>query len=310
MTKIFVSSNKNPDLDGYACAVGYAEFLNKTGKNAQPILLGEIEDETKFVLKLAELKPLEIYEGLIDSDIVLVDSSHIQTIGREVDPKKLVEIIDHRRVNNSDLYPWAKVQNELVGSCATLITEKFINDNIVPSIESAYLLYGAIVSNTINFKNKITTDRDHKAANYLKTLINIPENFAEEMFKARTNIEGENLSRYLHKDFVQLELSGEKFTVFQMEIIRTNQVVKNRLEEIKNILQEIVKDKDLDFYFLNMIDTSEAFNYIICPDQNSRRLLEKVLELKFDNDVAKTGFIIMRKEIMSLIKDYLQENEV
>jgi len=305
MNKIFVTSNKNPDLDGYACAVAYAEFLNQTGKKAKAILLGEIEDETRFVLNLANIRPIEVYSGKIDSDLIIVDTTNLKTLGVNVDEKRLVGIIDHRRVNDADLYPWAKVQNELVGSCATLVTEKFIRSNLRPSKESAYLLYGAVVSNTINFKNKITTNRDIAAAAFLKKQINIPNNFAQQMFMARTNIDGENLSLYLHKDYVQLVLAEEKFTVFQMEIVGTDQVVASRLDEIKEIISDIVAGKDLDFYFLNMIDTIKAFNYIITIDEKSQDLLRKVLGLNFTNSVAKTDFIIMRKEIMAKIKDYL-----
>lgn len=306
--KIFVASNKNPDLDGYACAIGYAEFINRTGKNGKAILLGEIDDETSFVLNLAVISPLEKYQGEIDSDLIIVDTANLKNLGKDVDEKLLVEIIDHRRVNDASLYPWAKVQNELVGSCATLIADKFMEADLKPLRETAYLLYGAIVSNTINFKNKITTKRDREAANFLKILIDIPDSFAEQMFRARTNIESENLSRYLHKDFVQLVLSGENFTIFQMEVVGTDKIIAERLEEIKEIMNEIIEGKDLDFYFLNMIDTLEAFNYIITTNKKSQILLENILGLKFDNDLIKTDYIIMRKELMAKIKDYLDKS--
>lgn len=189
--RIIVASNANPDLDGYACALGYAELLNKTGKDVQAILLGSIDDETKFVLDLIHQKPIEpTKQGIENSNLIMVDNSNLDALRVSADPKKIIEIIDHRRVNDSSLYPWAKSQIELVGSCATLIVEKFQDEKTEPSHDSAYLLYGAIVSNTINFKNKITVTRDIEAADYLKTLIDIPDNFAEQMFRARTNIEG------------------------------------------------------------------------------------------------------------------------
>jgi len=305
MNKIFVSSNKNPDLDGYACMIGYAEFLNQSGKNAEAILFGEVDDEANYVLNLAHVKPLGKYKGEIDSELAIVDTTNLDTLGKEIDEKLLVEIIDHRRVNDAYRYPWAKVQNELIGSCATLITEKFMQNDFTPTKDTSYLLYGAIVSNTINFKNRITTERDKKAAEFLRNKIELPPNFVEEMFKARTNISGENLRRYLYKDFVQTTLAGELFTVFQMEIVETDEVIVNRLDEIKEIITEVVAGKDLDFYFLNMIDTLKAYNYIIAINQTSIDLLGKVLNVRFENGVAKTDYTIMRKELMGMIKDYL-----
>jgi manganese-dependent inorganic pyrophosphatase len=309
MSKIIITSNKNPDLDGYACSVGYAEYLNKTGKDSEPILLNEIDDETKFVLDFGKIRALEKNKKDISKNkIVIVDTSNLNSLKLEIAPNNLIEIIDHRRINDSYLYPWVKTQIEMVGSCATLIAEKFINDKIEPSRESRLLLYSAVISNTINFKNKITTDRDIKAAQYLSKEIDLPKNSAEQMFRARTNIEGENLNHYLNKDYIEQTVCNKSLTVFQMEIVETSSLVRDRLKEIITIIKNIIKNKKLDYCFLNIIDTLEAYNYIVVVDAKSEDFLRKVLNLNFENGLAKTDFIIMRKEIMVKIKEYLENN--
>lgn len=309
MGKIIITSNLNPDLDGYACSIGYAEYLNKIAKNAEPILLGEIDDETKFVLEFGKIKALEKKEKDISKNkLVIVDTSNLDSLKLNIDPHKLIEIIDHRRVNDSSLYPWAKTQIEMVGSCATLIAEKFISSNIEPSAETKLLLYGAIVSNTINFKNKITTDRDINASNYYKETLNLPEDFAEQMFRARTNIKGDNLNRYLNKDYIEQTLCGKKLTGFQMEIVGAKDLVDNRVNDICQIVTKVIQGKALDYCFLNIIDTIEAYNYIFAFNQQTEILFTKILGLKFTNGFTKTECIIMRKEIMAKIKDFLENN--
>ncbi|MEI6039857.1 MAG: DHH family phosphoesterase [Candidatus Berkelbacteria bacterium] len=304
--KIYVASNKNPDLDGYACAFGYAELLNKIGKISEHILTGRVDDETMFILDMIKQKPIyEVDENIKIEKLILVDTSNLRFLNLSVDPKNLIEIIDHRTVNDSSDYPWAKIQIELVGSCATLITEKFQEAGVEPSRESAYLLYGAIVSNTINFKNKVTVQRDLDAAKYLIDKIEIDSDFAEKMFRARTNIDGENLSRYIHNDFAEHSILGRNMTVFQMEIVGTDDLIANRLDEIKSIIQDVIKGQKLDYCFLNIIDTLEAKNYILAADSDTEKILSKILNLNFVDKLAKTDYIIMRKEIMAKIKDYL-----
>jgi len=307
MEKLLVTSNLNPDLDGYACSVGYAEYLKLSGKKADPVLLGEIDDETTYVLNLTSESAIPQFNGDLKGkgELILVDTTSAESLKTELDPKQVVEIVDHRRLNDAYLMPWAKKQIELVGSCATLIVEKFITDKLPIKKETAHLLYGAIVSNTINFKNQITTVRDKNAAKHLLKEIEIAEDFAEKMFRARTNIKGDNLSRYLHKDYVELQICGRKLTVFQMEIVETDQLIKERLSEIISIAKFIIKDKELDYCFINIIDTLKAYNYIITLDETTENMLGKILNLKFQNNFAKTDIIIMRKEIMPKIKEYL-----
>jgi len=309
--RIVVTSNARADLDGYACSIGYAEFLSHLVNGVEAIRIDEPQNEVDFVLDYLGLKKIPDFRGSLSDyeSLIIVDTSNLDSLRLEFDPQILSEIIDHRMVNDSHLYPWAKVQIEQVGSCATLIAEKFMQNNIVPSKESAVLLFGAIASNTINFKNKITTDRDVESAKYLKSLVEIPEDFVERMFRDKSDLEGEKLAEYLHQDFFEQEIFGHKFTIFQMEIVDTKDLVGKRLEEIKKAIAEILKNISLEFSFLNIIDTLEGYNYILATDKNTEDLLSKVLNLKFEQGLAKTDYIIMRKEITYKIKEFLGKTQ-
>lgn len=303
---IVITSNANPDLDGYASAIGYADLLQKQGKNTESILLGRPQTEIIFVANYLKEKILPVFEGDLNQfdQIIMVDTSFLGTLEKEVDPKKLTEIIDHRAVNQSHLYPWAKVQIELIGSCATLIVEKYRKAEISPNKTVATYLYGAIASNTINFKNKITTQRDIRAAEYLKKIAHIPDNFVEKMFLEKSDFSGDKLEQHIKHDYVENHIVDKYLTIFQIEIAHTDLLVRDRLDEICKIMNDVVADKKLDFYFINIIDVLEGYNYIISPDEKTKKLLEKILELKFQDSLAKTDYIIMRKEIVAKIKDH------
>ncbi|MFA6492876.1 MAG: DHH family phosphoesterase [Patescibacteria group bacterium] len=305
--KILVTSNANPDLDGYASAIGYTDLLKKQGKNAQAILLGNFSDEIIFVANYLKEKVLPVFEGNLDQfdQIIMVDTSFLGTLGKEISPQKLKEIIDHRIANESHLYPWAKVQIELVGSCATLIVEKYKKTKIEPSKEIAVYLYGAIASNTINFKSNLTTKRDIVAANYLKKLTKIPDNFINQMFVFKSDLTGEKLFKQMTHDVLDhLEFNNKKIFIFQIESANCKDLIENRINEINNFVFKSLKGKNIDFVFTNIIDIVEGYNYIISMDEKTRKFLEDVLGLEFNNNVAKTDSIIMRKEIVAKIKDY------
>lgn len=57
MGKVYITGHKVPDTDTICSAISYAEFLNKSGRaEAEPIRLGEINNETKFVLEHFNVK--------------------------------------------------------------------------------------------------------------------------------------------------------------------------------------------------------------------------------------------------------------
>jgi len=140
--KILVTAYENPDLDGTACAFGYAEFLKKTGIDAVVGIFGNAHREAQFVFNKFKIDKIGDANKLIDQyeSVILVDASDLKGLSQKIDPSKVVEIVDHRKVNESSKFPNAKVQIEFVGSAATLIAEKFYKNKIEVSKESAALI--------------------------------------------------------------------------------------------------------------------------------------------------------------------------
>lgn len=304
---VAITTVKNPDLDGYACAIGYAELLRKQHINARAAIFGRPLSEVIFVINYTKSKILSLPNSdLKEFDaIVLVDKSTFNPQYNLFDKCKVTEVIDHRKINETHLFSKAKLQIELIGACATLITEKFIKAKIKPETPTSFLLYGAICSNTINFKNSLTSKRDIAAADYLKKLARIPDSFTKQMFVFKSNLTGKKLIDQMTNDALDhLEINDKKFTIFQIESVDCKNLVKNRINEIEEFMEKDAKEKKLDFYFINMIDVFEGYNFIISPDRKTKKLLGEILRLKFYKNVARADYIIMRKEIVAKIKEY------
>lgn len=127
-----ITSYKNADLDGTACAVAYAEFLKMKGEKVEAKIAGEPHKEARFVLEkfkiYNQLKMEETVPG--DMEVVFLDASDVESLPNGIKPEQVVEVIDHRLFNDTNNFPNAKIQLELVGSCATLIAEKFFNSGV------------------------------------------------------------------------------------------------------------------------------------------------------------------------------------
>ena len=308
--KLLVTPYKDPDLDWTACAFGYAEFLHKNNKNAIAGVFWTPHRESQFVQKKFNIPDFLNAENIINNIdwIIIVDSSDLRSLSNQIHPEKVIEVIDHRKVHEAHNFPNAKVQIELVGSAATLIAEKFHKSKTAISQEAAAFLFSAIISNTINFQANVTTERDHNMADWLKTKFPLPENYIHEMFFDKSQF-NKTLKEIFLDDFATFHFNNHNLGIVQLEIVNVNNLVEKNLVEIKKILEEVKKERSVELIFLTCIDLEGAFNQIIVVDESTENLVKEALKVTFENGVTKRDGILMRKEIVPLIKEIMETSK-
>lgn len=307
MKPILVTCYVDPDLDGFACALAYSEFLNKTKKNALPGIFGRPHDEVKYLINRFNLK----YPSSADNrqefgGVIMVDASEVHALAKDVRIEEVIEVIDHRKVNDAEKFINAKVQIELVGAAATLIAEKFKEEEVVMSKQSGVLLYGAIISNTLNFKARVTTDRDREMAEWLKIKFNFDDNFAREMFLAKSDLKGDKLRNRLSGD---MAIRGD-LAIGQIEMIGAEKLVETRKAEILRELDEIKVKWKADMIFLSIIELEDNFNLFLTDDPKVQKMLKEIYRVKFVDNVGRREGLIMRKEISPEITKYRQRYNI
>jgi inorganic pyrophosphatase/exopolyphosphatase len=306
--KIIITGYENPDLDNIASAYAYKEYLDKKGIKTEIGIFGPPHPEAQFLMDYLKVKIKRIGR-IFDSKakIILVDCSEPGWIYPKIKKTQVIEVYDHRTVHQADAFKNAKTHIDLIGACATIMAEKFYKEKIKPSRIATILLYCAIISNTINFKARVTTKRDKKMANWLKTQTKISKNLIHQMFAHKSAIKGP-LKKIFLKDFAVNEFGGIRFSIFQLEIINVKKLIDERLSEAKKALLEIKKKSKFDLVFLTCVDIEKGYNTFVAPDEVAEKVVSTTLGIKFNNGVAVMPRVIMRKEIMPLLKEYLEKN--
>ncbi|MDP3725257.1 MAG: DHH family phosphoesterase, partial [Nanoarchaeota archaeon] len=243
---ILITGYENPDLDVTACAYGYAELLRHQGKKAEAGLFGTPQREAEFALNHFHVSIPNGEDIIAKADaIVLVDTSHLNDVPESIPIEKVIEIIDHRLINDAEKFPNAKCQIEAVGSCATLIAERFQEENATPSEIAAGMLYSAIISNTVNFMAGTTTERDRKMATWLLEHVRLSKAYIHDMFKYKSNFT-KPIKEILLDDSTTREVGGKTTNILQLEIVDVEEVVKEREEELKRIVREVKEETNVD----------------------------------------------------------------
>lgn len=293
----------NPDLDGVACSVGMAELLG-----ADAVVVGTPSQEAAWMCeRFGILMPPEGRDRLAGADVVLVDASDPGDLDASFPIASVVEIIDHRLVHRAaDFLNATRVQIEQVGSCATLVAERLKQNETAPSRDAARLLTGAIVSNTVDFKSPGTTDRDRAMFDWLAPVADLPEGFAREMFLAKSDLSGDKLRQALEGDWIVKEFGGTRFGVFQLEAANVAEVVRERKQEILDVMARYAAEERFDATFLNAIDILNATDTWLALDAGTVTLLETVFGRAFADGISTIDRIFMRKQIVPKLKEYLE----
>lgn len=308
MNTTLITSYVNPDLDGIACMIAYAELLHTQGTSAVAGYFGEPSPEAKYVMDRFEIPyPQRLNSADGFEKVIALDVSKPGDLEGKVPLNNVTEIVDHRKVHEAEKFPNAKVQIELVGSAVTLITEKFKLSGLTPSKNAAILMVSAIISNTSNFQANVTTDRDRAVYGWLLPIANLPSNYARELFLAKSDMSGERLKNVLIGDLGIFDFGQYHVGIAQIEMIGGFELAQNRKEEILVILEELRKTQSLNWIYLSIVELEKACTIFVATDEIPKTALHNLFSISFDGDTAVCQGLIMRKEAVALLKGYFEQ---
>ena len=302
MRKI-VTTYINPDMDGISLMYAYTEFLNKKGEQAEYYFEGTMKKEAEIVLNKFNIKLNTATRIENEDKIVLVDTNYLSEIPKAIENENIVEIIDHHNKDSwlndrNDI----KVQIELIGAAATLVAERFKNENIKISRESAILLYYGIISNTMNLKIKLTSQKDIEMANWLKQQIpEITDEITTQIFVEKSQI-GDSLREEMEVEFKD-QFMSISWSMGQLEVANVDEFLNKYEQDIINVLKIVSKEKNVEYISVNCMDIINGYSIIVAGNEKTAEIISNAIGLNFKDLKAKTNELVSRKEIVKVMRE-------
>ena len=304
---ILVFGHKNPDTDTICSAIAYAELKGKLGKDVKAVRLGEVNEETKFVLDYFKVEKPELIESVSGKEIMLVDHNERTQTADGFEEAKVLELVDHHRISNFNVDEPLYVRMEPVGCTATIILKLFKENNLLPSPTTPGLMLSAIISDTLLFKSPTCTECDVKAGKELAEIAGVNvEEYGLEMLKAGTALGGKSESELINMDMKIFEVDGSKIGVAQVNTVNEAELLERKeklLEEINNIINK----EGLKFFIFAITNIlSNDSTGIVAGDGNA--VIEKAFNEKIDNNlIALKGVVSRKKQIIPPLTKAIQE---
>ena len=193
-----------------------------------------------------------------------------------------------------------------VGSTNTIIYSLYRESKTDIPYDIAGLMISGILSDTLALTSPTTTSYDKEAVTNLSKLLGIDyKEYATDMFKAGTSLEGRTKEDIIGTDIKIFPVNGKKIAISQVFTMNYEEILDVKEDYIK-ILEDMKKNRDYDLILLCITDIMQNGSYILYSKDDEENIS---LSLGID-DISEGYFlpgVVSRKKqivpnIMSIIK--------
>ncbi|MDD5952954.1 MAG: DHH family phosphoesterase [Oscillospiraceae bacterium] len=189
---IYVIGHKSPDSDTVGSSIAYTYLLHELGCDAQPVILGNINNESKYILNAADLERPEVLKDAAGCNMVLVDHGEYMQSVEGLQDANIISIIDHHADGSVMTAGQLIYDARPLGATSTVVWIRCRNYGITPDRQTALVMMVAILSDTKNLQSENTTYADREALRELSDLAGIEDvdAFYRDMYESSLSYEG------------------------------------------------------------------------------------------------------------------------
>lgn len=309
---IYVTGHKSPDADTVCGAIAYASLLQKLGYDAVPVVLGEINKETEYILNEAGVETPVLLNNASGLNMILVDHGDYEQSAVGLNDANIISIIDHHADGSVTTDHQIIYDARPLGSTATIIWIRYRNYGIEVDKQTAFLLTGAILSDTNNFKNSTTTAADRESVKILSSIAGISDidEFYKEMYKASISYEGMTDDEIFFSDYKEYEADGTKYAIGCINVYDDEDAVE-MAERMKKVLPSALAATGMDMVFaqIGILHDDLAITYIVPSDDSADEIIRTAFSDRavFDGTSYRLEPGISRKQtLVPAIADILK----
>ena len=230
--------------------------------------------------------------------VILVDHNEKSQSVLGLEDAEILEIIDHHRIADVQTGLPIYFRNEPVGSTSTIVASIFFENGIRPSKGVAGILCAAIISDTLLLKSPTATLVDELTLKRLAQIadLNVQE-FAKEMFKAGTSLEGKTALEIFSQDFKTFSLNTFKIGVSQVTTMYIEGFDPLK-DDIINLMNKKANSGGFDLILLMLTDILNGGSVLIAAGEH-KDIISKAFNITLtDNGVYVPGLVSRKKQVI------------
>lgn len=194
----------------------------------------DLFDDAKDILSQSKFRGLSVFDGTSYAgfvtrrcflkkprrNVILVDHNEPDQSIRGIESARILEIIDHHRLDAPKTVLPIFIDAEPLGSTCTIIYQLFVRNNLVPDLITSKVLLAGILADTIVFRSPTTTGIDIMSAERLAPLAGIVDvkAFGRQMFEKVGSLAHKDPQKVIGSDFKIYKENGLGIGIGQCEV--------------------------------------------------------------------------------------------
>lgn len=295
--KELVFGHKSPDTDAVVAAKAFSYLQNKLGYDTEAVALGELNDETKFVLKhFNEPAPRMITAAKPEVDaVMLVDHNEAQQSVADLKDVQVTHVVDHHRIANFQTAAPLYYHAEPLGCTSTILLKLFKQNQVAVPAKLAGLMLSAIISDTLLFKSPTTTPEDEAAVKELAKIADVDyQRYGLEMLKAGTNLASKTEDQLVTADAKTFEMGGKKVRINQVNTVDLAEVFA-RETALRQAIAKQNKENGYDLFLLMVTNILNSDTRLLVVGE-PKAAVEKAFNKKLVADKVDLPGVVSRKK--------------
>ena len=226
--------------------------------------------------------------------VILVDHSERSQSVDGIEKAEILEILDHHRLGGLETAEPMLAMIAPVGCTATLVLRRYKELGLEPAPETAGLMTGAILSDTMLLKSPTTTPEDVAAVEYLgKLLREDPLAFGKRMYNAKFDIAALSPEEILTADLKTFVFGSATICIAQIEVADKGLVLE-RKAEILDAMGRYQADRSFDLMLLMVSDILLEGTELLAVGQT--RLVERAFGKSLQEQAVYLPGVLSRKK--------------
>ncbi len=242
----------------------------------------------------------------VERQLILVDHNELTQAVNGAEQMRIIEVIDHHRINTFSTNQPILFRNEPVGSTSTIVADCFFRESVELPKAIAGLLLAGLVSDTLNLTSPTTTEKDARILQKLEAItgINATE-FTEQIFSFGSVLITRTAEQAITTDCKEYVEQGRTFSVAQIEEVGFDQFWK-RHAEVQEALDVYRRKNSYFFSALLITDVATQCSILaVAADEKFQATISypEIGKALYELD----GVVSRKKQLMPFLTDCLEK---
>lgn len=246
---------------GRVCTFGendyYDDFIKTSTKlkhNNYPVI--NSKGLCKGLLRVTESIDIE------KKQVILVDHNEFDQSVEGLEEADIIEVVDHHKIGNISTNKPINFRNMSVGSTNTIVYQMYLESKVEIPKPIAGVMLSGILSDTLALTSPSKTVYDEEAVEVLSKIAMVePQDYAIEMFKAGTTLEGRTKEEVINTDIKVYPIGDEKIAVSQVFTLDYEKIL-NEKDDYQQIIERIKDTFNYQMVILVVTDILKNGSYL------------------------------------------------